>query len=66
MRRAAAIVLLLLCLLALVACGKPGKILHCDACGKEIAVPADSDMEEDWILLCEDCRQQLEPEIEKR
>lgn len=66
MRRAAAIVLLLLCLLALVACGKPGKILHCDACGKEISVPADSDMEEDWILLCEDCRQQLEPEIEKR
>ncbi len=66
MKRALALVLLLLCLLSLVACGKPGKLLHCDGCGKEIKVSADSDMDEDWIILCEDCRQQLEPEIEKR
>ena len=66
MKRVAAVVLLLVCLLSLVACGKPGKIVHCDACGKEIPVRADSDMNEDWIILCEDCKQQLEPEIEKR
>ena len=35
---------------------KPTKILHCDGCGKEVEVDADSGGEEDWIILCEDCK----------
>ena len=66
MKRAIAVLLLLLSLLSLVACGKSGKIVHCDGCGKEISVSADSNMDEDWIILCEDCKLLLEPEIEKR
>lgn len=62
MKRVAALVLLLLCLLALVACGKPGKILHCDGCGKEVKVSADSTMDEDAIILCRDCQKLLEPQ----
>ncbi len=58
MKRALALVLLLL---ALAGCGKPGKLLHCDGCGREVTVAADSNMDEDWIILCEDCRKQLEP-----
>lgn len=59
MKRWIAVILLLLSLLALTACGKT-KIVHCDACGKEVKVPADSNIEEDWIFLCEDCAKQLE------
>ena len=35
------------------------KTLHCDGCGKEIKVPADSATTEDWILLCDDCQKKL-------
>lgn len=35
-------------------CGEK-KILHCDKCGKEIEVDADSNMDEDWILFCDEC-----------
>ena len=59
MKRVAAIVLLLLCLLSLVACGKSGKVLHCIGCGKEVTV--DSSMDEDSIILCEECSKKLYP-----
>lgn len=41
-------------LLALAACGAT-KILHCDHCGKEISVKESSNMEEDWIIFCDNC-----------
>lgn len=45
-------------LLALAACGAT-KILHCDHCGKEISVKESSNMEEDWIIYCKDCNEDL-------
>ena len=36
------------------------KILHCDGCGREVPVSTDSDMTEDWIVLCKDCKKKLE------
>ena len=41
--------------LGLTACGK--KTLHCDLCGKEVS--ADSNMDEDWIIYCEECEPEL-------
>ncbi len=39
-------------------CGKT-KILHCDRCQKEVPVKESSNMEEDWILYCEECNEEL-------
>ena len=41
-------------LLLMNACGKT-KILHCDSCNKEVLVSESSNMEEDWIVLCQEC-----------
>ena len=49
-------ILLLLTLLS--ACGEK-KILHCDHCGDEVEVEADSNMEEDWIVYCGPCNEEL-------
>ena len=51
--------LLVLSLLALSACGEK-RIVHCDGCGKELQVNANSNMDEDWIILCEDCQKELD------
>ena len=48
----------LILLLALTACGAK-KIVHCDSCGREIEIDADSDMTEDWIILCSECKKAL-------
>ena len=56
---AAAAALGLMC--ALFGCGKE-KLLHCDGCGGEIRVEADSNMDEDWIIFCERCEKELFPE----
>lgn len=45
-------------LLALTGCGKT-KLLHCDHCGKEVSVKESSNMEEDWIIYCEECNEEL-------
>lgn len=58
------ILALLLCLAlaaAMAGCGEK-KILHCDHCGVEVAVESDSNMEEDWIIFCEDCNAELFPD----
>ncbi len=44
-------------LLCLVGCGGGEKTLHCDRCNTEIKVDADSNMDESWIIFCEDCAQ---------
>lgn len=49
------LVLLVLCVLALVGCKKT-KTLHCDGCGKEVQVDANSNLTEDSIILCKDCQ----------
>lgn len=38
---------------------KEKRIVHCDGCGKEIKVDADSDTTEDWIILCDECQKKL-------
>lgn len=45
--------------LFLAGCGEK-KILHCDSCGKEVKVKASSNMTEDWIILCPECRKKLD------
>ena len=53
------VLLLVACmLLAVVGCGRT-KTLHCDGCGKEVTVKEDSNMEEDWIIYCEQCNEEL-------
>ena len=42
-------------------CGKTmqTRVVHCDHCGKEIEVPADSNLTDEWILYCTDCEKEL-------
>lgn len=44
--------------LTLAGCGAT-KTLHCDHCGKEVFVKENSNMEEDWIIYCEACNEEL-------
>ncbi len=53
-----ALVLAVLAVL-LLGCAGNTRIVHCDGCGKEISVPEDSDTDESWIILCEDCKKKL-------
>ncbi len=63
MRKRICIVLAALMLLSAILTGcaaaKPTRIVHCDRCGKECVIPADSNMTEDWILYCTDCEKEL-------
>ena len=43
----------------LLGCGSKMIVLHCDGCGNEVEVDADSGMTEDWIILCKDCQKKL-------
>lgn len=56
MKKMCMILLAVLLVLSMNACGKV--TLHCDLCGKE--VQADSKMDESWIVFCEDCEPELE------
>ena len=47
----------LVCALLMLGCAK--KTLHCDGCGKEVKVSADSNLTEDSIILCKDCQNKL-------
>lgn len=57
-KRFFALMLAALMLLTLAGCGET-KTLHCDHCGGEILVEADSNMEEDWIVYCGPCNEAL-------
>ena len=57
-KRFIALILAAVMLLTLTACGAE-KILHCDYCGAEVKVKADSNMEEDWIIYCGPCNEEL-------
>jgi len=52
------IVLSLVAMLMLGFTGCKKKTFHCDGCGKEVYSSAD--MDESWIIYCEDC----EPEFD--
>ena len=59
MKKLLCLLMAVLMLAALLAgCGEK-KTLHCDRCGKELKVNADSNMEEDWIIYCSDCEKAL-------
>ena len=55
--------LLLLLLLALAGCGAQ-KIVHCDRCGKEIRLDADSRITEEWTVFCKECEEEIGPIVE--
>lgn len=58
-RRILALVFALLMLCALLCgCGEK-KELTCDNCSKKVFVDADSNMEEDWAIYCEECNEEL-------
>lgn len=59
MKKVLCVILVAILALAMAGCQKT-KTLHCDGCDKEITVKEDSNMNEDWIVYCEEC----EPEIE--
>lgn len=49
-------VLMILCLFA----GCRGtKTVHCDHCGDEIVLSATDKIEEDWIVFCKTCEEEL-------
>lgn len=45
-------------LFSLTGCFKT-KTLHCDHCQKEVTVNEKSNMNEDWIIYCEECNEKL-------
>lgn len=61
MKRILCLLLALAMTLSLAGCGKEMRTVKCDGCGKDIQVEADSNITDDWLLLCEDCG---EPVIE--
>lgn len=55
------IIILMLVACALVSfagCGEK-KALHCDGCNTEVQVDVKSNMEEDWIIYCEECNEEF-------
>lgn len=50
-------------LLLLSSCGAT-KTLHCDGCGKDVTVSESSNMEEDWLVYCEDCNEEIESQLD--
>ena len=61
MKQLACIILALALLLALTACGAP-KQVHCDSCGEIIDLDPKSNIEEDWIVFCKKCENELFPD----
>lgn len=51
----------------LTACGKAKmtKTVHCDRCGAAVTIDGDSVMEEDWIIFCESCSEEIGPMVEE-
>ncbi len=48
----------LLCLLSLLPGCAKSRIVHCDRCGAEITLNADSNIDEDWIVFCKTCEEE--------
>ncbi len=54
------LVLILAVLVAICAtgCSAQTETLHCDNCGTEVKVEEKNGMDEEWIILCEDCEKE--------
>ena len=50
---------LLLTTVSFVATGCGTKTLYCDGCNAELKVAKSSNMDEDWIVFCKDCEEEL-------
>lgn len=61
LRKIALISGIALSLLMLVSCGEK-KLVHCDNCTTELAIDEDSSMDDEWIIYCEPCSEELFPE----
>ena len=44
--------------LLLSGCGKETRTITCDGCGAEIAVDADSNITDEWIVFCKTCEEE--------
>ena len=47
-----------LTMLLLGGCGE-AKTLTCDGCGTQVQVPADSNMDDSWVILCAECEKDV-------
>lgn len=57
-KRILSLLLLAALLLTLAACGET-RTVHCDHCGADIELASDSNIEEDWIVFCKTCEEEL-------
>lgn len=57
MKKVILTILILLMILSMASCKT--KTLHCDHCGAEVTVKESSNMEEDWIIYCAECNEEL-------
>lgn len=51
-------VLFIVVLLSFTGCGAK-RAIHCDSCGCELSVGEKSNVEEDWIIYCDACHDEL-------
>lgn len=58
MKKLFCLIITLAVFIAFSSCGET-KVLHCDSCGKETAVSESNKMEEDWLIYCEACHDEL-------
>ncbi len=61
MKKLALLLFAITLLAALTGCSSTtgSKILTCDGCGTKVTVEKDSNMEEDWIIYCDSCNEEL-------
>ncbi|MBR5126178.1 MAG: hypothetical protein IKU68_05535 [Oscillospiraceae bacterium] len=55
----AKLLIALLAVLLLSGCGET-KTITCDGCGKTQQIKASSNMDDSWIIYCEECEPQME------
>lgn len=53
------ILLCFICSLVFLTSCTETKTLTCDGCGTKVEVESDSNMEEDWIIYCKPCQEEL-------
>lgn len=58
MKKLLCILMVISFMFVMVGCGAT-KTLHCDKCGKEIQVKESSNMEENWIIYCSECNEEI-------
>ena len=59
MKKILLIISALLLILSFAGCTAATKTINCDNCGKEIEIAADSNVNDDWSIFCEECEEEL-------